>query len=68
MKILTRGKDINTLVEVGGVKPFITQGRTTDGDSLFSSSRRLRATIPVAATGSNSEVHAGVNGPVDGIV
>ena len=68
METLTRGKYINTLAEVGEVSPLITQGGSANGDSFFSSSRGVRAGIPVVVTGSDSKVHARVDGPVDGII
>ena len=68
MKVLTRGEDINTLAVVRGEKPLVTQSRTTDGDSLFSGSGRVRASVPVVVTSSNSDVHAGVDGPIDDVV
>ena len=65
---LTRGENVDALAEVGKVGPLITQGGSTDGDSLGRSSGRVRAGIPVVVTSSDSEVHARVDGPVDGIV
>jgi hypothetical protein len=66
--MLTRGKDIDTLAEVGEVGPLITQGGSTNGDSLGRSSGRVRASIPVVVTSCDSEVHTRVDGPIDGIV
>ena len=66
--MLTRGEDINTLAKVREVSPLITQGRSTDGDGLLGGGGRVGASIPVVVTCSDSEVHAGVDSPIYGIV
>ena len=68
MGMLTRGKDINTLAVVGEVGPVITQSGSTNGNSLLSSGGGVGAGIPVVVTGSDSEVHARLDGPIHGIV
>ena len=68
MGMLTRGKDINTLAVVGEVGPVIAQSGSANGDSLLSGSGGVGAGIPVVVTGSDSEVHARLDGPIDSIV
>lgn len=64
----TRGENIDTVTVVGEVGPLIAQGRGPDGNGPDRSGGRVRTGVPVVVTGSDSEVHARFNGPVDSIV
>jgi len=55
-EMLTRGEDVDILAEVGEVGPLIGQSGSTNGDSPCGSGGRIRTSIPVAVTSSNSKV------------
>ena len=53
---------------IGEVGPLIAQSGSTNGDGLHCTGRRVRASIPVVVTSSNSKVHARLDSPVDSII
>ena len=67
-QVLTRGEYIDTLAMVGEIGFLISQVRSADGDSFFSGGGRVIVGVLVVVVGSNSEVHARLDGLVDGIV
>ena len=66
--VLTRGEYIDTLAMVGEVGLFISQVRSANGDGIFGGGGRAIAGVLVVVVGSNSEVHARLDGLFDGIV
>ena len=68
MGIFTRGKDFNTLAPVRKGAHFITHVGSTDSNNLFSGSGGKITSVQVVVAGSDSEVQARVDGPIDGPV
>lgn len=68
MGMLTRGEDIDTLAMVREVGPLITQGRGANSNGLLGGGGREGAGVPVVVAGSDGEMHARIDSPVDSIV
>ena len=66
--MLTWGEHVDTFAEVGEVGPLVTQSGSANSDSLLCGSGGVGTGIPVVVTGSDGEVHARLDGLVDGVV
>ena len=63
-KILT----INASTPIGEVGTLITDGRSTDGDGLDSTSRRVAARITVVVARSDGKVHTSIDRSIHSII